>query len=49
MYTRLFDAMQAILLCKNKVINRVLKWCVGLIDLEQHTAKEKQDTWALKT
>ena len=38
MHTKIFHAAQGILLCKNEVINRVLKWFVCLIDLKQHTA-----------
>ena len=43
-----YFAMQGILLCKNWVINRVLKWFVGLIDLQQHTTGDKQAIWALE-
>ena len=28
--------------------NRMLKWFVGLVDLEQHTARDKQAIWALE-
>ena len=26
----------------------MLKWFVGLIDLQQHTARDKQDIWAFE-
>ena len=42
---KIFYSKQGILLCKNFV----LKWFVDLIDLEEHTAKDKQAIWALES
>ena len=39
--TEIFYAIQGILLCKNKGINRVLKWFIGLIDIEHHKVGDK--------
>ena len=42
MHTRMFYAMDGILLHKNYVPDRVRKSFVGLIDLEQHTNSKRQ-------
>ena len=48
-HAKLFYAAQGILLGKNYVINRVLKWFGGFIDLEQHTGRNKKlcEHWKL--
>ena len=43
MHTKIFYAKQGVLLCKTYVsIKQSAKVILGLIDLEQHTARDKQ-------
>ena len=49
MHIKMFYAMKGILLCKKLAINRVLKWFEGLIDLAEHTARDKQAIQTLET
>ena len=39
---KMFFVTQGVSLCKNLSNKWVLKWFVGLIDVEQHTARDKK-------
>ena len=49
MHTKIFYAKQGVLLCKTYIsIKQSAKVILGLIDLEQHTARDKQAVWILE-